>query len=101
MAARVAAWGLTHETVKLTVGSCKRTAVYRRIRPQLSSPCPADVWVEDRMGFVQYEAEDGPRLAWIVFVVDLDQGEMITVKSLSPDESGHNIIITEIAPATV
>lgn len=97
----MAAWGLPADIVKRVIGACKRSLEYRRIRPLLSSPCPADVWTDGGVGFVQYEVEDGPRLAWLVCAVDLEVGTLITVKSLCPDEAGRNVLVREVPSDTV
>lgn len=92
----MAAWDLPSDVVKKVVGGCKRSPTYRRVRTTLSSPCPTDVWTDGGVGFVQYEVEDGPRLAWVVFAVELETGTLITAKSLCPDESGRNILVTDL-----
>jgi len=97
----VAAWGLAPDVVRTVVGGTKRSPVYRGIRAQLSSPCPTDVWIEDRRGFVQYELEQGPHLAWVVFVVDLHGGDLVTAKCLCPDDAGEQITVTDLTASAV
>ena len=71
----MAAWGLSADELRTIVGGAKRSESYRRLRPELVSVCPADVWVEDGLGFVQFEVDGqgiGRTPGWIVFAVVAD-----------------------------
>jgi hypothetical protein len=93
----VAAWGLSGEELKAVVGTVKRSPLYRAICGELQARCPRDVWIDDGIGFVHFDAGvtgDGP--AWFVFAVDLDAREVVGAKRLAPDEKGHEIFVTEL-----
>ena len=96
----MAAWGLSREVLRTVVGTVKRSAPYRRVRSQLASRCPTDVWVDGGTGFAHFEGrgeKDAALPAWFVFAVDLESEVLVAAKRLEPDESGENVGLVELA----
>jgi hypothetical protein len=93
----VAAWGLSEEQLRAVVGTVKRSLLYRTICRELQARCPRDVWIDDGIGFVHFDAGvAGDRPAWFVFAVDLDAREIVGAKRLAPDEKGHEIFVIDL-----
>lgn len=84
----MAAWGLAPDLVTTVVAVAKRSPAYRRVRRELGSACPLDVWVEDELGFAQFELDEDRREAarpgWLVFAVRLRDGALVAAKVLEP-----------------
>lgn len=97
----MAAWGLTREDLKVVVGTVKRSPAYRSICRELQARCPRDVWIEDGIGFVHFDGGGvHPRPAWFVFAVELESLDIAAAKRLEPDEKGHQILISDLDPAS-
>ena len=98
----MAAWDLAPEVVTVVVAGAKRSAVYRRARPELVSACPLDVWVEDGLGFVQFELDDTRREpavpGWLVLAVRLGDGTPVAAKILEP---GPDVATMSVSDALV
>jgi hypothetical protein len=98
----VAAWGLSTEELRTIVGGAKRSEAYRRLRAELVSVCPADVWLEDGLGFVQFEAGcEGPGCSpgWIVFAVSRADGALAAAKAIRPEPSGESLVVEDLLGA--
>jgi hypothetical protein len=94
----VAAWGLSEDVLRSVVGTVKRAPAYRAICRDLPSRCPRDVWVEDGIGFVQFDSGVGAESpAWFVFAVALDSLELVAAKRLVPDAKGRRILVRRLA----
>lgn len=81
------------------VGGVKRSPAYRHIAGRLRSRCPLDVWIEGGLGFVHFVVVSGAHdgeLGWAVFAVRVEDGQVIAAKSLTPDDSGQQIIVAEL-----
>lgn len=79
------------------VGGVKRSLAYRHIASMLRSRCPLDVWIEDGLGFIHFViGTQGSELGWAVFAVRMEDGQMVAAKTLIPDESGQQIIVSEL-----
>ena len=95
----MAAWGLPADVLRGIVGGAKRSSAYRRLRTQLVSVCPVDVWVEDGLGFIQFEAGcegAGCSPAWIVFAVSRADGAVAAAKAIRPDPSGEHVVVEDL-----
>jgi hypothetical protein len=95
----VAAWGLPADDLRTIVGGAKRSTAYRRLRAQLVSVCPADVWVEDGLGFVQFDAGcegAGCSPGWIVFAVSRADGALAAAKAIRPEPSGEHVVVEDL-----
>ena len=95
----MAAWGLSTEELRTIVGGAKRSEAYRRVRAELVSVCPADVWLEDGLGFVQFEAGcegAGCSPGWIVFAVSRADGAVAAAKAIRPEQSGKHLVVEEL-----
>jgi hypothetical protein len=92
----MAAWGLSRETVVKLVSGAKRSPSFRRLRDRLASDCPLDLWVEDGLGFVEFELRESPRPGWLVFAVGIQDGRLVAAKSLEPDELGRNLVVADL-----
>jgi len=95
----VAAWGLSADELRTIVGGAKRSESYRRLRPELVSVCPADVWVEDGLGFVQFEVDGqgiGRTPGWIVFAVSRADGALAAAKAIRPEPSGEGLVVDDL-----
>lgn len=94
----MAAWGLAPDLVTTVVAGAKRSPAYRRVRPELSSACPLDVWVADELGFAQFELDEDRREAarpgWLVFAVRLRDGALVAAKVLEP---GHEVATMSVS----
>jgi hypothetical protein len=95
----VAAWGLSAEELRTIVGGAKRSEAYRRLRPELVSVCPADVWLEDGLGFVQFELGCqgmGCSPGWVVFAVSRADGALGAAKAIRPEPSGERLVVEDL-----
>jgi hypothetical protein len=95
----VAAWGLSTEELRTIVGGAKRSEPYRRVRRELVSVCPTDVWLEDGLGFVQFESRSegaGSGPGWIVFAVSRADGAVAAAKAIRPEPSGEHLVIEDL-----
>ena len=95
----MAAWGLTTEELRTIVGGAKRSEPYRRVRRELVSVCPTDVWLEDGLGFVQFEAGCegvGCSPGWIVFAVSRADGAVTAAKAIRPEPSGEHLAVEDL-----
>jgi hypothetical protein len=94
----VAAWDLPPDVVTAVVGGAKRSPAYRRLRTELATACPLDVWVEDGLGFAQFELDEDRREAarpgWLVFAVRLQDGALLAAKVL---ESGAEVATMSVS----
>jgi hypothetical protein len=98
----VAAWGLPTEDLRTIVGGAKRSEPYRRVRAELVSVCPTDVWVEDGLGFVQFEAGCegvGCSPGWIVFGVSRAEGTLAAAKAIRPGPAGDHLVVEDLVGA--
>jgi len=98
----VAAWGLSVDELRTIVGGAKRSESYRRLRPELVSVCPADVWVEEALGFVQFavDGEGADRSpGWIVFAVSRANGALAAAKAIRPEPSGEGLVVEDLLEA--
>ncbi|MBI3799567.1 MAG: hypothetical protein HY268_21680 [Deltaproteobacteria bacterium] len=85
--------------VRQVVGGVKRSPAYRYIASKLGSRCPLDIWIEDDLGFAQFVVNGIPHegiLGWVVFAVRMADGQVVAAKSLTPDELGQQIIVSEL-----
>jgi hypothetical protein len=95
----VAAWGLSPDELRTVVGGAKRSEPYRRLRRELVSVCPADVWLEDGLGYVQFEAGCegvGCSPGWIVFAVSRADGALAAAKAIRPEPSGERLVVEDL-----
>ena len=93
----MAAWGLSTEELRTIVGGAKRSEPYRRLRPELVSVCPADVWVEEGLGFVQFDGQGvGRSPGWIVFAVGRADGALAAAKAIRPEPSGEGLVVENL-----
>jgi len=96
----VAAWDLPSDVVTVLVAGAKRSAVYRRARPELASVCPLDVWVEDELGFVQFELDETrrepARPGWLVLAVRLGDGAPVAAKILEPGPDVATMSVSDV-----
>lgn len=94
----MAAWGLAPDVVTTVVAGTKRSRAYRRVRPELSSACPLDVWVEDELGFAQFELDEdrGARSGWLVFAVRLRDGALVAAKILEPGHDVATMLVSDL-----
>lgn len=95
----MAAWGLEPELVRRVVRGAKRSLAYRHIADQLRSRCPLDVWIEDGLGFVHFavvSSTHNGELGWAVFAVRIEDAQVVAAKTFTPDESGQQIIVSEL-----
>ena len=86
--------------VTTLVAGAKRSATYRRTRPELASACPLDVWVEDELGFVQFELDDARREpavpGWLVLAVRLRDGTPVAAKILEPGPDVATMSVSDV-----
>jgi len=86
--------------VTTVVAGAKRSPVYRRTRPELVSACPLDGWVEDGLGFVQFELDDAKREparpGWLVFAVRLRDGTPVAAKILEPGPGVATMSVSDV-----
>ena len=100
----MAAWGLSTEELRTIVGGAKRSEPYRHLRPELVSVCPADVWVEEGLGFVQFEVDGqgvGRSPGWIVFAVGRADGALAAAKAIRPEPSGDGLVVEDLLEASL
>lgn len=98
----MAAWGLSAEELRTIVGGAKRTEAYRRLRRRLVSVCPADVWIEDGLGFVQFELGCegvGCSPGWVVFAVSRADGALGAAKTIRPEATGEHLVVEDLVGA--
>ena len=96
----MATWDLPPDVVTTLVAGAKRSAIYRRARPELVSACPLDVWVEDDLGFVQFELDDARREpavpGWLVLAVRLGDGVAVAAKILEPGPDVATMSVSDV-----